>query len=253
MTKLSLEEYLKATDLPRLLHKLGTSHVDLLVKEISHFTKNEATRRDKIVLGYFGEEGVERIIDTIIACLTSSPKLEQTANILDVGAGSGFFTTRIVTKMKKLVPDASFYAMDATPSMLLALAKKRERIVPFFGVAENIAGSIENAQSYATVPDRFDAAFSTLMLHHCPQIETVFKSLKQVLKTTGKAVIVDLCTHTFAEFKDEMGDVHLGFDPDAIRKTAKMVFSGVSVEKLPGISCTSSGCSAELFVATLRP
>jgi len=84
------------------------------------------------------------------------------------------------------VPTASLYAMDATPAMLLALAKKKENISPFFGIAENIAGSIENAKKYAAVPKRFDAVFSTLMLHHCPDIDKVFKSVRHVLKPTSK-------------------------------------------------------------------
>jgi len=253
LTKLSLEEYLQAADLQELLHELGAENVDLLVKEISHFTIKEAEKRDNIVLGYFGEDGVNKIIDSIITGLNSTPKLKPNAKILDMGAGSGFFTARIAAKVRKLMPTASFCAMDATPAMLSALAEKKEAITPFFGIAENIAGSIENANKYATVPKRFDAVFSTLMLHHCPDIDKVFKSIRRVLKPTGKAVIIDLCSHTFTEFRDEMGDLHLGFDLDLIRKAAKKAFSEVSIGQLAGIRCSSSGRSAELFVAILKP
>jgi len=253
LNKLSLEGYLEEADLSELLRELGAQNVDLVVREISHFTRKEAEKRDKIVLGYLGEDGVNKIVDSIIAGLSSHPKLKLNAEILDVGAGSGFFTRRIAAKMKKLVPTASFYAMDTTPAMLLALAKKKENISPFFGIAENIAGSIENARKYATVPRRFDAVLSTLMLHHCPEVNKVFRSVRHILKPMGKAVIIDLSAHTFTEFKDEMGDLHLGFDPDLIRKAAKQVFSEVSIEQLAGIRCSSSGRSAELFVATLKP
>ena len=58
MTKLSLARYSEAADLPELLRELGAQNVDLLVREISHFTIKEAEKRDKIVLGYFGEDGV---------------------------------------------------------------------------------------------------------------------------------------------------------------------------------------------------
>lgn len=253
MTKLSLARYLEEADLPELLLELGGQNVELLVREISHFTIKEAEKRDKIVLSYFGEDGVNKITDLILTGLNSRPKLKPHAKILDIGAGSGFFTIRIAAKMKKLVPTASFYAMDATPAMLSALTKKKEAITPFLGIAENIAGSIKNAHKYAAVPKRFDAVFSTIMLHHCPDIDKVFKSVQQVLKPTGKAVIIDLCTHTFTEFRDEMGDLHLGFDLDLIRKAAKKVFSEVSIEQLAGICCSSSGRSAELFVALLKP
>ena len=252
LSKSAVRSYLKAIDLPDLLNELGAQNAELLAKEIRHFTEKEAKKRDKIVLSYFGGKGIKQIVNSVATKLNASPKLKQSAKILDVGAGSGFFTARIASKLKKPLPYSSFYAMDATPAMLLAIARKKEAITPFFGVAENISGSIRKAQCYARVPGKFDAAFSTLMLHHCTDIDRVFQSLQQALEPAGKAVIVDMCTHSFTEFKDEMGDVHLGFDPEQIEKAAKKVFSKVTVEKLPGICCSSSGRCVELFVATLR-
>jgi len=249
----TLQEYLKTVDLPKLLHDLGAQNIDLLVEEIRHFTVKEAGKRDKIVLSYFGEDGIKQIVNGIIASLDSAPKLKASAQILDMGAGSGFFTIRVAHRLKAQLPKASFYAMDATPAMLLALTKKTHMVTPFFGIAENIAGSIKNAETYATVPEHFDAVFSTLMLHHCPEINKVFQSVRKVLKPTGRAVIVDLCTHPFTEFREEMGDLHLGFDPEDVRKNARKVFSKVSVEKLLGICCQSSGRCAELFIATMEP
>jgi SAM-dependent methyltransferase len=253
MTKSTLEEFLRSAALPDILQQLGAENVDFLVKEITHFTGKEAERRDKIVQGYFGKAGINRIVDSIVTRLNSSPKLQPTANILDAGAGSGFFTVKVASKFKAILPKATFFAMDATPAMLLALEKKRAGIIPFFGIAENIQGSIKAARNYGVLPERFDALFSMLMLHHCPDINKVFISLRQVLQASGKAVIVDMCTHPFAEFREEMGDVHLGFDPDQIEKAAQKVFSRVTVEKLPGICCQDSGRSAELFIATLKP
>jgi len=244
----ALEEYLKTVDLHSVLHELGAQNIDFHLEAIRHFTKEEAEKRDKIVLGYFGEDGVKQIVDAIVKSLSFPPN----ALILDIGAGSGFFTTKVADRLKSL-PNASFYAMDVTPAMLLALIRKTDRIIPFLGLSENIMGSIENAKKYADVPEQFDAVFSTLMLHHCADVDRVFQSLRRVLKSSGKAVIVDLCTHVFTEFKEEMGDLHLGFDPEQIGQAGKKVFSTVSVEKMPGICCESSGRSAELFIATLEP
>jgi SAM-dependent methyltransferase len=142
--------------------------------------------------------------------------------------------------------------MDATPAMLLALEKKKVGITPFLGVAENIEASIKEARAYAEIPDKFDAVFSTLMLHHSTKPEKVFESIKKVLEKSGKAVILDLCEHKFAEFKTEMGDVHLGFKLDDVRKMAKACFSEVEIEKMLGIGCSCSGRSAEIFVASMR-
>jgi SAM-dependent methyltransferase len=142
--------------------------------------------------------------------------------------------------------------MDLTPAMLLSLAKKKANITPFIGIAENIEGSITEARKFFKIPYKFDAIFSTLMLHHSTKPQKVFKSLKQVLKEKGKGIVIDLCEHGFEEFKTEMGDVHLGFKPENVYKMARKYFSEVKVEKLRGICCESSGRSAEILVISMQ-
>jgi len=221
-----------------------------LLEAIEHFTQKEAEKRDKILLSYFGENGVKCIVNSICNHLLLPPKLKSKAQILDVGAGSGLFTVRIAQNLHKTLPKASFYAMDITPAMLQLLAKKTSKIVPFLGVAENIAQSVKLARKHLSIPAKFDAIYSTLMLHHCVNTEAVLQSIRDVLKIHGKAVIIDLCEHSFKEFKEEMGDIHLGFKPEQIEQDAKNFFTKeVSIEKLPGICCSSSGRSAELFIA----
>jgi len=249
----TLKEYLKDIELQKLLEELGVPNVEKPIEEVKHFTEREAEKRDKIVLSYFGEEGVKRIVESIIRCLLSPPKLKENAKVLDVGAGSGFFTMAVVEKLRQHLPEASFYAMDITPAMLRVLARKTSQVTPFLGVAENIRGSLEHARRCLKVPERFDATFSTLMLHHCPDIEKVFQSVKEALDIHGKAVFIDLCKHSLKEFREEMGDVHLGFEPELIKKLAEKHFSRVQVEKMLGICCESSGRSAELFITFMTP
>ncbi|MFQ5710679.1 MAG: class I SAM-dependent methyltransferase [Candidatus Geothermarchaeales archaeon] len=251
MSSSIFESYLRKTDIRKLLEELNVLEAESLIKEIEHFTEKEAGKRDQIVVSYFGEPGVKRITDAIVSHLLSPPKLEGGAEVLDVGAGSGFFTVRVVEKLRQHLPEASFYAMDITPAMLRALARKTSEITPLLGLAENIAGSIEHACQYIGVPEKFDAIFSTLMLHHCPNIHEVFESMRDALKDHGKSVVIDLCEHAFEEFREEMGDVHLGFNTSEIEEKASKHFSKVKVEKIPGIRCESSGRSAELFVAVL--
>ena len=244
----SFEEYIKSVNLQQLFKKLGAANPETLAKTVTHFTTKEAKKRDKIVLCYFGENGVNRIVEAITERLLSVPKLRKGSNILDLGAGSGFFTAKIAER----IPNFNFYAMDATPAMLLALSKKKVGITPFLGVAENIEASIEEAKGYAETPDKFDAVFSTLMLHHSAKPEKVFESIKKILKKQGKAVVLDLCEHKFEEFKTEMGDIHLGFKLDDVRKMAKEYFSEVEIKKMPVIGCHCSGRSAEIFIVSMR-
>jgi len=243
---------LKNLQLEHLFRKLGASNPEILAKEIEHFTTKEAEKRDKIVIDYFGENGVKRIVNTITKLLLASPRPPVNAKVLDVGAGTGFFTVKIAKKLHTELPAVSFYAIDLTPAMLLSLAEKKANITPFIGIAENIKGSIKEAKRFFNIPFKFDAIFSTLTLHHSVQPEKVFNSFKQVLKKRGKAIVVDLCEHGFEEFRTEMGDVHLGFKPENVYEMAKKYFSEVKVEKLPGICCECSGRSARIFVVTMQ-
>jgi SAM-dependent methyltransferase len=248
----SFENYIEQLRLRNLFKKLGASNPNILAKTVEHFTTKEAEKRDKIVVSYFGHDGVSRIVTTITDLLLDSPSLSTEAAVLDIGAGTGFFTTKIATKVHAKIPNVSFYAMDLTPAMLLSLAKKKTNITPFIGIAENLESSIKEARKHFNIPQKFDAIFSTLMLHHSTQPEKIFKNLKETLKENGKAIIIDLCEHSFEEFRTEMGDVYLGFDPEKIREIAANYFPEVKVEKMPGISCECSGRAAEIFVAFMQ-
>lgn len=247
----TLKSYLRSIDLRKFLEELNASNVEALMDEVRHFTEKEAEKRDQIVLDYFGEHGVKRITRTIVSRLLSQPKLKDDAKILDVGAGSGFFTLRVVSELGRYKPEVSFYAMDITPAMLLVLARKGGYITPFLGIAENIIGSVEYARKYLSIPKKFDALFSTLALHHCLDVERVFESMRGSLGDPGKVIVVDLCKHPFEEFRKEMGDVHLGFNPSWIEEIAEKFFPFVHVEKMTGICCECSGRSAELFIASM--
>jgi SAM-dependent methyltransferase len=248
----NVEKYLQQVKIESLFEKFGASDPKTLANTVEHFTTKEAEKRDKILIDYFGQSGVNRIVNSITKLLLKSSMLPANAKVLDIGAGSGLFTAKIAEKIHNKLPEASFYAMDLTPALLLSLAKKKTDITPFVGVAENIKDSITEARKYLKIPQRFDAVFSTLMLHHSTQPEKVFKSLKTVLKKSGKAIVVDLCEHGFKEFKTEMGDVHLGFKPKNVHGMARKYFPKVEVEKIPGICCESSGRSAEIFIAFMQ-
>jgi SAM-dependent methyltransferase len=246
------EEYAANLQLEKLFHELRAPNPEILANTVRHFTTKEAEKRDAIVTNYFGKSGINRILEVVTDCLFEKPELPASAKILDIGAGTGFFTTGIAKRVRAKNPEASFYAMDLTPAMLLQLAGKKTNVTAFVGIAENIQDSIKYAAEYFEIPGKFDAMFSTLMLHHSTQPERVFGSIKGSLKKSGKAIVVDLCEHGFEEFRTEMGDIHLGFKPEIVYEMARKHFAKVRVEKMPGISCECSGRAAEIFVASMR-
>jgi SAM-dependent methyltransferase len=248
----SFENYVEKLQLEQLFKRLEVPNPELLAKEVKYFSIKEARKRDRIVVGYFGKSGTSQIVDCIYEFLLSPPKLAANADVLDVGVGTGYFTVKIYRKIRRKLPKVCFYAMDATPAMLIALKKKRVGIVPFLGVAENIEGSIKEARKYFSIPRKFDAAFSTLMLHHSVEPEKVFESIKKVLKKGGKAIVIDLCKHEFEEFKTEMGDIHTGFNTEDVYEMSRKSFPKVHIRKMKGIRCECSGRSAQIFAAFLH-
>lgn len=66
-------------------------------------------------------------------------------------------------------------------------------------------------------------------------------------------MLVDLCSHNFKVFREEIGDVHLGFDLNYVKSELEKVFGVEKVEKMSeGCKCESSGRSTELFIAIAK-
>ena len=72
---ISFAEYIRSLNLEQFFKKLGASDAETLAKGVEHFTTKEAEKRDGIVLGYFGENGVNRIVEAITERLLSFPSL----------------------------------------------------------------------------------------------------------------------------------------------------------------------------------
>ena len=222
-----------------------------LLRQVNHFTNNEAEHRDEIVYGYFGREGVGTIA-RIISDRILSHMRQNDPRILDIGSGVGTFTVPILDYLEHRLSGIKFFAMDLTPSMLRILAGKTDRITPFVGNAEDIAESARIARKRVEIPEKFDSVVSVLMLHHIPDVWKVFRSISGVLEDGGIAVLVDMVEHPFAEWRQEMGDYHLGFKMGDIEKLAHIYFKEVKVEKLPAeCECSESGRSASLFMSVM--
>jgi protein-L-isoaspartate O-methyltransferase len=88
---------------------------------MEYFTANEANKRDRIVIGCFGKYGINRIVNTISELLLERTKPKANAEVMDVGAGSGFFTSEIADKIHARLPEVAFYAMTMISAMLLSL------------------------------------------------------------------------------------------------------------------------------------
>lgn len=246
--KASLKSLLKALNIPDR---------NRLLENVKYFSEKEAQKRAEIVKSYFSSKGLEIIVETFTKTFSSLP---SDSNILDVGSGTGFFTERVMEKMREgLGKTPAFWALDITPAMLLVLSNKMKDspIIPILGLGEKIRESIVfNSSRYIQtgidLPMEFHGIMSVLALHHCVDPEKVFVSIDSVLADNGVVTIVDECKHPFEEYRDEMLDIHLGFDVEELHSKASKIFKDVQVNKLKGVMCESSGRKVEIFALKAR-
>lgn len=208
------------------LEKLGFDgdSINELIEQIEYF-ETEAPERDDIVRDYLRDECIETIVNDII---TEILKLNrENIKLLDVAAGSGFFTERVKRKLEEEGIKVEVYGFDITPSMLRRLMEKG--ITPVWGVAERIGDSIRMANEHygLSAPEKFDVVVSTLAFHHFLNPEEVLESMKGVLKENGRVIIVDVLKHEHEEFKETLKDTHLGFSLEEIREMGSKIFREV--------------------------
>ncbi|ADT84361.1 class I SAM-dependent methyltransferase [Thermococcus barophilus] len=208
------------------LEKLGfgEGEVNELVEQIEYF-ETEAPERDDIVRDYLRDECIETIVNDIVGEILKLNRKD--IRLLDVAAGSGFFTERVRRKLEEKGIKVQVYGFDITPSMLKRL--KEKGITPIWGVAEKIRESIMIANEHygINVPKEFDVVLSTLAFHHFLKPEEVLRSMKSVLKEGGKVIIVDVLKHEHEEFKETLKDTHLGFSLEEIKGMGSRVFKKV--------------------------
>lgn len=249
---LTAEQYLARTDPAALFARLRAADPASLQANIRHFTEHEGHERDRIVLGYLGDSGVRDVARAVAEALLPAGAMNPQPAILDVGAGSGFFTGRAAEALRARGLRPRMFAMDATPAMLRALGNKPFPAVPFLGLMEDLEGSVREAAKVQPVPALFDGAMSTLALHHCPDPEGFFRGAARVLGFGAPMVVVDLVAHDHREFREVMDDIHLGFEPKQLEAMALEHFSEAKAEVLPDACCTGEGEPIRLFALTLR-
>ena len=116
--------------------------------------------------------------EAVIAALDIRPG----ARIADLGAGTGYFTTRLA---RATGPTGIAYAVDTDEDMLDSVAEAAARE----GLA-NIRPIRANAAS-PTLPERIDLAFLCNVFHHLPDQRAYFAGLADQLAPDARVAIVE--------------------------------------------------------------
>lgn len=140
--------------------------------------------------------------------------LPSTWTVADLGCGTGTQTAALARFVDRVI------AVDNTGPMLQA-ARQRTADLPNVEVRE---GDLE---SLPIEDGTCDAALLVLVLAYLPQPAAALAEMGRILKPGGQAVVVDLLRHDREDFRRQMDQRCLGFEPQQM--TRLLQDAGLSV------------------------
>ncbi|MEZ4231234.1 MAG: class I SAM-dependent methyltransferase [Polyangiaceae bacterium] len=108
-------------------------------------------------------------------------KLDASARVADLGAGTGYFSVRLA----KRVPQGKVYAVDIEPKLLEHLAQRAKQA----GLANVV--TVLASPDDAKLPSDLDLVLVVDTYHHISERVPYFEAVAKRLKPTGRLVIVD--------------------------------------------------------------
>ncbi len=112
-----------------------------------------------------------------------APYIKEGMKVLDVGCGPGFFSIEIA---KMVGVKGKVFAVDMQEGML---QKVKNKI--YGSPLEEIITLIKCEQDKINVKEKVDFILAFYMVHEVPGKENFFRTLKELLETNGKILIVE--------------------------------------------------------------
>ncbi len=156
----------------------------------------------------------QRVYEGIIAAVP----LHRNMNIIDLGAGTGLLTFKVLPHVKRIV------ALDTSEAMLQKLQEKK-------GATDNLSARLHDI-SQEPLEGLYDGVMSSMTLHHIKETERLLRHLYKNLNKGGFIALADLCSEagTFHGDGNE-GVHHFGFDERSLRMLVSSVgFENVAFE-----------------------
>jgi ArsR family transcriptional regulator len=127
--------------------------------------------------------------------------------IVDVGAGQGEVAVRLARLGHRV------HAIDASRKMIRALSQRLTRegvggVTPVVGDVESVP--LEDACA--------DVVLLSQILHHAARPEVAVGEAARLARPGGRVVVLDLSLHDMEWTRSRLGDLWLGFTPDALER-----------------------------------
>ena len=141
-------------------------------------------------------------------------------NVMDFGAGTGLLTLA-------LMPDVrSITAVDASGEMLRILEQKLTALQ-----VANVRTLLCNIAETVLPVAEFDLVVSSMVLHHIPDVEQLFRQIQPCLQPGGWIALADLDSEDGTFHSDPAGVFHKGFDRNKVCEwLGNAGFIGVSAQ-----------------------
>jgi len=243
-----------------IVTQLDLSTNKIFQLNIDHFTEEEGSGRDELVLQYFGKTGFDDLVQRIVESFEDT----DPSSLIDLGSGSGTFLLPVVNSLNPEI----FVAFDATEFMLDLVKQKHEtwkletklgtnkkrNFYPVIGDMEQIERSlVVNRQYLPDLPRSYAMVLSTLAIHHIPDTEEVLRGMTTIMKPDGKGIIIDAILSETSHMEDSPEHAHRGFVPDDLVALARKYFGHVRIHEL-AIKCKESASrdGTDLFMLELK-
>jgi predicted TPR repeat methyltransferase len=153
------------------------------------------------------------LADAIYKKIAEVIPLKSDMELLDLGAGTGLLTFKILPYVKSIT------AVDISSGMLEQLMKKVTQETAVITLLTDLCK--------APLDREFDGVISSMTLHHIKELQTLFKNLYLNLKEGGFLALADL-EHEDGSFHSDHkegneGVHHFGFKEDDLRYIMEFV------------------------------
>lgn len=123
--------------------------------------------------------------------------------VADLGCGTGALAAELALRVRRVV------AVDQSAAMLRA-ARRRTEALP------NVELHEADLAALPLETGRCDAAVMALVLAYLDDPAPALAEAARVLRPGGRLVVLDAARHEDEELRRRMGQVHRGFEPDAL-------------------------------------
>ena len=159
------------------------------------------------------------------------------ATVADLGCGTGQVSAALAPFVAHVI------AVDASAAMLHAA---RDRLRQY----QNVDLRRGELESLPVDDARVDAALLALVLHHIADPLSALKEAARILKPGGTLLVVDMLPHDRETYRQQMGHVWLGFDPEHI--TRWLADAGCSACRVVALAPDPRAKGPGLFAATAK-